>query len=1052
MERLVRNYMITSNDATEEVKAIVSEIVYSIKSGQSTLIILVQILGEFLKNEDPTIRAKGTGLLSAVLADCPQEQFTINVLVDFYCERLSDTASVPELLQGIASLIQFNTFNDENALKVAKSIFASVNVQSFQQTSRHYVFQIFDRMLKDHLTALKQMGQDFVVGFIQAMDGEKDPRNLLLAFSLIKLIIHEFDISQRVELLFEVTFCYFPITFKPPPDDPYGITADDLKIALRECLSATPYFAEFAMPLLLEKLTSSSGNAKKDSMETLAACAPVYGANSIVPYLEPLWEYLKDEIINATDDSFENIALETIKNIVATLSSGIIDRMDHLQQFLKTIVTECMENLKEPELKLAKPCGRILMYCAMASDPSFNIVTLATLRVLIQQYKESELATRKKGILDVLRELITASKNLYGSIDKPSQNIDTDFVTPLSNYKYDYMEIFSSALLNQNEYNELRLCGLRGLYEMILLRQFFNDDEIGVILQYFNRAILEETEQEIVDEALKFLANIAKCKSEIVLEVTLPVFLDNLPCNEDEMKIDNIHGTNLMKANFVKTLDALSELAIEPILFEAYVPQILKKLDFASSNFSTAGIDLEYSESLLHSLHSLLLKKTNHSDISRYVDTLVPHLLTKSIGPSLYDKPEVNNTIQSVFCEEKIIKIVAGIISVITKNLNVSEQSIFISHIFEIFVKGNLNLNYLGFSDQEKSLFMTTFNPLSVESSFQQQNLSLLFTAAVGSCRNEVPYPVPNISEFLSNIVRITLYTKNELHQRSLAQLAASILNKWNQENELKQFVETKILGELRNHFTSSSTENEIIRQISLDTFIWLTKALILRTYPLGYECVSQITSQFSDPILGKRASEGFEVLIGESDFLNKASFAVIRILYKQKFFNYCMPILAEGFKMSSDEVKHNYLIALSHLLRNIPKQVLLSELPSLFPLLIHSLSLPDAELKSSTIDTFYIISGDASRIISEHVSSLVPLLLSSTKPDKGNTMQVRISALQCLGILPDHVSFDVLFPFKSKILRELSTALDDKKRLVRKQAVDCRSKWFLFTGPRADN
>lgn len=66
-----------------------------------------------------------------------------------------------------------------------------------------------------------------------------------------------------------------------------------------------------------------------------------------------------------------------------------------------------------------------------------------------------------------------------------------------------------------------------------------------------------------------------------MLEVTLPVFLDILPYDKDEMKIDNIHGMNLKKANYVKTLDALSELAIEPILFEAYVPQILNKLDFA---------------------------------------------------------------------------------------------------------------------------------------------------------------------------------------------------------------------------------------------------------------------------------------------------------------------------------------------------------------------------------------------------------------------------------------------------------------------------------------
>ncbi len=50
------------------------------------------------------------------------------------------------------------------------------------------------------------------------------------------------------------------------------------------------------MPLLLEKLTSSSGNAKKDSMETLAECVPIYGSGSIVPYLEDLWEYLRDEV------------------------------------------------------------------------------------------------------------------------------------------------------------------------------------------------------------------------------------------------------------------------------------------------------------------------------------------------------------------------------------------------------------------------------------------------------------------------------------------------------------------------------------------------------------------------------------------------------------------------------------------------------------------------------------------------------------------------------------------------------------------------------------
>jgi hypothetical protein len=41
-------------------------------------------------------------------------------------------------------------------------------------------------------------------------------------------------------------------------------------------------------------------------------------------------------------------------------------------------------------------------------------------------------------------------------------------------------------------------------------------------------------------------------------------------------------------------------------------------------------------------------------------------------------------------------------------------------------------------------------------------------------------------------------------------------------------------------------------------------------------------------------------------------------------------------------------------------------------------------------------------------------------------------------------VRYDVLHPIKPFVLRELGKALDDKKRAVRKEAVDCRSKWYV--------
>lgn len=62
--------------------------------------------------------------------------------------------------------------------------------------------------------------------------------------------------------MFDASFNYFPITFRPPPDDPYGITSQDLKDRLRACIASSSYFAPYAFPALLDKLDSASANTK----------------------------------------------------------------------------------------------------------------------------------------------------------------------------------------------------------------------------------------------------------------------------------------------------------------------------------------------------------------------------------------------------------------------------------------------------------------------------------------------------------------------------------------------------------------------------------------------------------------------------------------------------------------------------------------------------------------------------------------------------------------------------------------------------------------------
>ena len=50
--------------------------------------------------------------------------------------------------------------------------------------------------------------------------------------------------------------------------------------------------------------------------------------------------------------------------------------------------------------------------------------------------------------------------------------------------------------------------------------------------------------------------------------------------------------------------------------------------------------------------------------------------------------------------------------------------------------------------------------------------------------------------------------------------------------------------------------------------------------------------------------------------------------------------------------------------------------------------------------------------------------------------------ALKYLAALPSVVRYDVLHPYKPTVLRELGKALDDPRRVVRKEAADARSTW----------
>lgn len=99
--------------------------------------------------------------------------------------------------------------------RLLRLLFENVQCQSQLLSDRHNIYLIFTTLLQNRTEDLKAMGPDFVYGIISAIDGERDPRNLMLLYSILPRFMREFPLGHLTEEMFEVIACYFPVDFNP---------------------------------------------------------------------------------------------------------------------------------------------------------------------------------------------------------------------------------------------------------------------------------------------------------------------------------------------------------------------------------------------------------------------------------------------------------------------------------------------------------------------------------------------------------------------------------------------------------------------------------------------------------------------------------------------------------------------------------------------------------------------------------------------------------------------------------------------------------------------
>ena len=75
------------------------------------------------------------------------------------------------------------------------------DLQIHPQSQRLKIFELLNDLMSQYRSALKDMGNESLVGIIDLVSGEKDPRNLMISFSVLKVVIIEWDIVSHAEVL-----------------------------------------------------------------------------------------------------------------------------------------------------------------------------------------------------------------------------------------------------------------------------------------------------------------------------------------------------------------------------------------------------------------------------------------------------------------------------------------------------------------------------------------------------------------------------------------------------------------------------------------------------------------------------------------------------------------------------------------------------------------------------------------------------------------------------------------------------------------------------------
>ncbi|KAL0109927.1 hypothetical protein PUN28_013521 [Cardiocondyla obscurior] len=932
---------------TATLSSLCRNIASEIELGSMKLCTFVETLSTYMTDQNVLTREKGVMALSLVMSQLPKDyliESELNFIVTFYCDRMKDHYSIiPSVLNGIQAIVNMTHLPQNASPALLRVMFEHIQCQSQLLPERRKIYFVLKSLIENKLDDLKSMGPDLVYGIISSMDGERDPNNLLLLFNMLPHFLKEFPLGHLTEEMFEVMACYFPVDFNPSGMENLSISREDLAEKLAPCLCAVPEFANYCLPLIIDKSYSTLKVAKLDSLNLLRESVSTFGLANIESHLSDLWITIKKEIVPGRDIETRDAALQALMSLIKIIS---IDETV-CKNFVDKIIADMKWSLCDVQHSLYRPAQTLLETIATVNKTICIEILQIVIPLCIGQYSTKNSLNDKTVLIDTLNNFLKICSNYNFCIqDVPELSWTNIPQTYLDGLVEESIELKSKIFLGVT----IQKAHLNDVQRSVLYNAICNEIETGC------DKIQSTCHSVIIDFAALYLEEISILVKERLLS------------NTDKMEVE------LLK----RKIKALSAIAKIRELGFIILPKIVTML--------TDNVNCDIRITILLNIQKLIASKKSDYNIYQFLYKEC-HIIDKLISY------EIN------IISHKMT--IYNICQLIIRNLTVEEQH-------AIAEKYAVALNTKS-PETDLTIIMNLFISLRKDINLNINNniVENLFNLATVSCN-------PDSRQISCKFLSVLL---NKMKLSDLDKIVSYLEDKIN--NNLSMDIDI----ELKQHTVSFQ--------------IWMTKALVMKGYAKSQYFLENITNLLTRDDIGQFIGEHYQILVNKhEDILITENFCDVKILYKQRVFEY---LLRQNNNFTST-IRQNYLIALVHLLGQIPEELLFLHLTELVPLLIESLSLNNERLVLWTLTSFKLLLDTKHEIFSDNLQCVIPRLLQLSTY---RLMDIRIAAVECLA---HYANYPVILinPYKQTVLDKLGIIIDDRKRLVRKAAVDARIRWYL--------